>query len=547
MNSKKYLPLRVFAVFLAGLLVGKFCFSTTREGVGISLFNGKPSKLQAVINLIDNRYVDDIDIDSLTESVIPDIFLKLDPHTKYVSSENRDQSERNIKGRFCGIGVEYSVFNDSIIVLYTVKGGPCQKTGILPGDNIVSADSVELTAENAKTKLPLLITGEKGTPIVLGIKRQGVDSILRFSVVRDDIPLLSVPAAFKRDSVTGVVKITSFGEQTYREFLGKLSFLCSKDGGLKNLIVDLRDNGGGLVYAVRDVISEILSTGDTIVYTVGRSREKESVLLDTVSKPLCAGMRIVCLTNYGTASASEILSGAVQDNDRGLIIGRRTFGKGLVQTPFSLSDNSLVRLTTSRYYTPSGRSFQKSYGDYSSDYTNRLKKGEFDSASAYTGDTLKVFFTKNGRRVYQGGGVMPDLFVPEKNSSKSPLLAKCDKAGLFLKFAARKYNVLFQEDSLAVLQGRFVDTLFSDGKLLSEDFWKFAASCGIETDAKKDKKELAEISGTVLNLIRANACYVTGDWDGYYEYLYLDNPDLDSAATLFADSLRFEKMLKPEK
>ena len=142
---------------------------------------------------------------------------------------------------------------------------------------------------------------------------------------------------------------------------------------------------------------------------------------------------------------------------------------------------------------------------------------------------------------------MPDLFVPEKNSSKFPLLAKCDKAGLFLKFAARKYNVLFQEDSLAVLQGKFVDTLFSDGKLLSEDFWKFAASCGIETDAKKDKKELAEISGTVLNLIRANACYVTGDWDGYYEYLYLDNPDLDSAATLFADSLRFEKMLKPEK
>ena len=547
MNSKKYLPLRVFAVFLAGLLVGKFCFSTTKEGVGISLFNGKPSKLQAVINLIDNRYVDDIDIDSLTELVIPDIFLKLDPHTKYISSENRDQSERNIKGRFCGIGVEYSVLNDSIIVLFTMPGGPCDKIGILPGDNIVSADSVPLSGEMAKSNLSLLIAGEKGSSVLLGIKRQGVDSILKFSVVRDDIPLFSVPAVFKTDSVTGVIKITSFGEQTYHEFVGKLALLRCDSIDIKNLIIDLRDNGGGLLYTVRDIVSEILSTGDTIVYTVGRNKEKESVLLDTVSKPLCAGLRVVCLTNYGTASASEILSGAVQDNDRGLIIGRRTFGKGLVQTPFSLSDNSLVRLTTSRYYTPSGRSFQKSYEDYSSDYANRLKNGEFDSASAYTGDTLKVFFTKNGRKVYQGGGVMPDLFVPAKAVYSSSLLKKCDKAALYLKFAARKYNVWFQEDSSAVLQGKFIDTLFSNEKLLTEDFWKFAAACGIETDAKKDKKELAEINGTVLNLIRANACYVTGDWNGYYQYLYLGNPDLDSATALLRDSLRFEKMLTSEK
>ena len=390
-----------------------------------------------------------------------------------------------------------------------------------------------------------MITGEKGTPVILGIKRQGVDSILKISVTRDEIPLHSVPAAFLTDSVTGVIKITSFGEQTYNEFVSKLAGL--RDYGIKNLIIDLRDNGGGLLYAVRDIGSQILSFGDTIVYTVGRNRQKEIVLLDTVSKPLCEGLRVVCLTNYGTASASEILSGAVQDNDRGIIIGRRTFGKGLVQTPFSLSDNSLVRLTTSRYYTPSGRSFQKSYGDYSSDYSSRLKNGEFDSASAYKGDTLKVFFTKNGRKVYQGGGVMPDLFVPEKTALSSSLLKKCDKAALYSKFVARKYNVWFQEDSFGVLSGKFVDTLFSDEKLLMTDFWKFAALCGIETDVKRDKKELAEINNTILNLIRANAYYVTGDWNGYYEYLYFNNPDLDSAGGLLRDSLRFKKMLTPEK
>jgi carboxyl-terminal processing protease len=543
MNSKKFVPLKVFAVFLAGLLAGKFCFSTTKEGVGVSLFNGKPSKLQSVINLIGSRYVDDIDVDSLTELVIPDIFLKLDPHTKYISSEKREQSERSIKGQFCGVGVEYTLSSDSVLVVCPLLGGPCAKAGILPGDYIVKVDSAEVSGMKGKKFLSDLFAGKKGSTVVVGVKRQGTDSVLTFKIVRDDIQVSSVPAAFMTDSVTGYVKITSFGEKTYSEFLSVV--FPMRNRGVKNLIVDLRDNGGGLLYAARDVVSEMLLTGDTIVRTVGRDKETELILSDTVKNPVCRDMRIVCLTNYGTASASEILSGAVQDNDRGVIIGRRTFGKGLVQTPVALSDNSIVRLTTSRYYTPSGRSFQKSYADYSQDYNNRLYNGEFDSAGAYRADTSRVYFTKGGRKVYAGGGVMPDLFVPESHGCASELYSAFDQKGLFSKFAARKYNVLVQRDSSLLNGEDFVSALCADEKLLIAEFLNFAAFYGVKTDTRKDKKEIAEITPKLLSVIKAYAYYVAGNESGFYEWFYTGDSDIDSARAVLNDTARYSNLLKP--
>ena len=543
MNSKKYVPLQVFIIFLAGLLAGKFGFSTNKESVGISLFNGKPSKLQSVINLIDNRYVDPIDIDSLTELIIPEIFLKLDPHTKYYSSDSRQQTEKNIKGQFYGIGLEHSVIKDSVVVISTIENSPCSIAGILPGDVIVSVDSVLIQGKKCTEVFQKLISGSKGTSVKLAVKRQGVDSILHYNVVRKDIPLVSVPAAFLMDSLTGYVKITSFGEKTYREFLNQFNRL--KQNNIKNLIVDLRDNGGGLVVAARDIVSELLLPGDTIVYTIGRNMERDLLIIDTVKNPLCKDLNVVCLTNYGTASASEIFSGALQDNDRAVIMGRRTFGKGLVQTPISLSDNSLVRLTTSRYYTSSGRTFQKKYEDYRSDYNDRLKNGELDSANAYKTDTSKVFFTKNGRKVYSGGGVMPDFFVPEKKSENSFLLYQFENLGLYSKFAARKFNFHYKNsDILAFSVSDFVDYLFEDEKKLTEDFLSFATYCGVKIDVKKEKKELLTINSLVLNKIKAYAYYVAKDKNSFYKYLYLENPDLDSAISLFQQDFRFDSILK---
>lgn len=542
MKIKKYTPLQVFAIFLCGLLAGKFCFSTTKEGIGISLFNGKPSKLQSVINLIDNRYVDKIDIDSLTELIIPDIFLKLDPHTKYVPYENRNYSEKNIRGQFCGIGIEYSFMNDSLLVVYTMKDSPCEKAGILPGDNIVKADTVEINSLSNKNSVSTILSGEKNSEVKLYVKRQGVDSLLVFNIKRDDIPILSIPAGYQTDSLTGYIKITSFGEKTYNEFLQKTKDL--KEKGIQNLIIDLRDNGGGLLYTARDIASEILNTGDTIVYTVKRENEIEYTITDTVSHPLCKDLKIICLVNYFTASASEIMSGAIQDNDRGLILGRRTFGKGLVQTPIALSDNSLIKLTTSRYYTPSGRSFQKKYQGYATDYATRIKKGEFDSANAYTFDTTKVFRTKNGRKVYQGGGVMPDFFIGADKRFTNGILYKLDSCALFSKFTARKYGAMFQKDS-SQTKNFFVEKLFENEQKLLDEFFNFASLINIKIDVKKDKKEILAIKQDVLNQIKACAYYIMCDYDNYYKYLNSGNPDLDSAESLFNDFSRFESLLKP--
>ncbi|MBR4267019.1 MAG: PDZ domain-containing protein [Bacteroidales bacterium] len=541
MNSKKYQPLQVIFIFILGLLVGKFCFSTNKDKVEFSLFNGKPSKLQTVINLIDDRYVDDIDVDSLTELIIPDIFSKLDPHTKYYSAEKRTDVERNIIGHFCGVGIEFNVSNDTCIALSIVKDGPCDLAGILAGDNILKIDTVDVVGSNAKNLVSNLMKGEEGSVVQVTVHRQGIDSALVFDVVRGDIPTYSVPAGYKLDSVTGYIKITSFGDRTYKEFVGKLKPLL--DSGIQNLIVDLRDNGGGLLYTVRDIVSEILHTNDTIVYTEERHKDRSLVLIDTVSNPICKDLNVICIVNSNSASASEIMVGAIQDHDRGIILGRRTFGKGLVQTPISFQDNSVVRLTTSRYYTPSGRSFQKAYSEYDNDLKKRLKNGELDSANAFSYKDSTVYFTKHGRKVYAGGGVMPDYFVPYSYQFSNGLLYKLDSAQLFYKFASRKYNLMAEKDTTIRNSDKYVTELFSDETKLLDDFISFAASYNVKINPRKDKKELQDSKKLILSQIMAYCYHVVGDEDNYYKYYNFYNADVVAAERLFGDINTFNLLL----
>lgn len=544
MRPRDYRPIKYFFIFLAGLLLGKFCFTTTKNSVSYSLFNGKPSKLQSVINLIDSRYVDAVDVDSLTELVIPDILTKLDPHSRYTTAPNRNLRERTIVGEFCGVGMEFTLMNDSVIALYTIPGGPCDRAGILPGDIIVKLDTITTVGSNAKTLLSALLKGKCGSKFSLYVRRQGADSLVCCQVTRDKIPSPTVPCGYMIDSVSGYIKITNFGDKTYEEFIKKLRLL--RDKGVKNLVVDLRDNGGGRLTAAPKIASEFLSYGDTIVYTLDRDNKQE-VYTDSTTNPIGKDMNLVCIVNYNTASASEILVSAIQDHDRGVILGLRTYGKGLVQRPMAFPDSSVVYLTTSRYYSPSGRCLQKSYGEYANDVYNRLASGELDSANAFRYKDQTPYFTDNGRKVYSGAGVFPDAFVPKTRRVTTGFMYGLDTAGVYYKFAARKYNMLVQRDSSIADSPKFVSLLFENEKTLLDNFVAFANDCNIKIDARRNRKEIVANQDVMLTLIKAYAYHIIGDDDNFYKYYNNNNLEINVAVDLLNDPDRLNEILGKKK
>lgn len=421
----------LFGVGIAlGVLIGKF------------VFDRKPAsyqeKLEEILGMIENEYVDDIDVDSLMDQLYPKLISLLDPHSAYIPASELQAVNDDLEASFSGVGVSFQVIGDTVTVIEVVPGGPSEKVGILAGDRILKADSVDLTGKNATTENVFKhLRGKEGTTVNLTIKRSSSKKPLKYSVVRGAVPVNSVDSYYIIGDKIGYVKVSKFARETYNEFVTALRELQFK--GARKYIVDLRGNSGGYMDQAILMVNEFLPEGKLIVQTKGKRPDSESVTAADGSGSF-TDSELVVLTDEYSASASEIFAGAIQDNDRGLVIGRRTFGKGLVQNQTMLPDSSAVRLTIARYYTPSGRCIQKEYalGDiakYEEDILSRYNHGEFYSSDSIKLDKSKMFVTTTGRKVYGGGGIMPDIFVPEDTTGITSYYIAVSNAGLIQKYA----------------------------------------------------------------------------------------------------------------
>ena len=371
-------------------------------------------KISYALYAIEKLYVDSIQQEKLVEDAITGVLKELDPHSTYLNKEEVKEMNEPLQGNFDGIGVQFNMLNDTLFIINTVSGGPSEKVGVLAGDRIISVNDTTIAGVKMKTPdIMKRLRGPKGTKVNIQVQRRGVKDLIAFRIERDKIPIYSIDAVYMADPTTGYIRVSRFGATTHDEFVEGIKKL--KDQGMQNLIIDLEGNGGGYLNAAIEMANEMLDGDNMIVYTQGLNSNKEEALSN--NRGLMKDGRVVVLVDESSASASEIVSGAIQDLDRGLIVGRRTFGKGLVQRPVPLPDGSMIRLTVARYYTPTGRSIQKPYEDgvenYNKDLIQRYNKGELQNAdSIHFPDSLKFTTLKNRRIVYGGGGIMPDYFVP---------------------------------------------------------------------------------------------------------------------------------------
>lgn len=445
-------------------------------------------KFGRLLRLIDTYYVDTANINKLTEKAIVSMLQDLDPHSVYISKADVEKMNEPLVGNFEGIGVTFNIFRDTLLITTVVPGGPSEKNGILPGDRILVIDGknvagIGLTNNDVFSKL----RGPKGTIVKLKIQRSKVKELIEFSIIRDKIPLYSLDASYMLDKETGYIKLSRFSATTSDEFKTALDELKAKN--LKNLVLDLRNNGGGYLKAATDLAEDFLPANRLIVYTEGTNSPKREY--KSTGNGLFETGRLVVLINEGTASASEIVSGAVQDWDRGIIIGRRSYGKGLVQNPFFLNDGSQVRLTTAHYYTPSGRCIQRPYNngveDYRSDYQKRMDNGELFSADSISfADSLKYKTLHSGRTVYGGGGVMPDIFVPLDTSSLYRYYNKLQRSNVLYN-----YVLEYIDQNRAKLLRQFpVFEKYAEGFKVSDDIIETLVLKGEKAEIPRDNESL---------------------------------------------------------
>ena len=428
-----YIPVSLAVALVAGILIG----NRLNRNSGSSLqATSKMNKFDAIIDLVQNAYVDSISTDTLIEKTIPQMLKNLDPHTIYIPAKEMVGVEEEMRGNFGGIGVQFSIQNDTVMVVDVISGGPSSKLGIIPGDRIVTVNDTLLAGKDLKNEKVLSkLRGEKGTKVKVGIKRKGIKDLIQVNITRGEIPIYSVDVNYMIDETTGYIKVSRFGEQTYEEFMQGMKELSMQ--GMKNVIVDLRGNPGGYLTAVIKMVNEFLEKGKLIVYTKGNSQPRKTFQAD--AQGIYRDKGITVIIDDFSASASEIFAGAIQDNDRGWIVGRRSFGKGLVQEQIPFNDGSAVRLTVARYYTPSGRCIQKPYDkgndEYYKDIMKRAMHGEFQKVDSIKyKDTVK-YKTPSGRIVHGGGGVMPDFFVPADTLGYSDYYQKITQKGLVYQYA----------------------------------------------------------------------------------------------------------------
>lgn len=473
-----YIPLLLAIAVVTGILIGNRL--TRNSGANQPSFSMSGfNKMDAVIELIKNSYVDSVSTDSLVEKAIPLLLKNLDPHTSYIPPKEMVGVEEEMRGNFGGIGVQFSIQNDTVMVVDVISGGPSSKLGILPGDRIVTVNDTLLAGAGLKNEKVLSkLRGEKGTKVNVGIKRKGFKDLFEFEITRGEIPIYSVDVSYMIDETTGYIKVSRFGERTYQEFMEGMKKLNQL--GMKTVIVDMRGNPGGYLNAVIKMVNEFLDKGELIVYTQGHSQPRKTFNADSNGTYRDKG--VLVLIDDFSASASEIFAGAIQDNDRGWVVGRRSFGKGLVQEQIPFKDGSALRLTVARYYTPSGRSIQKPYDkgndEYYKDIMDRAIHGEFQQAdSIQFSDSLK-YTTLAGRTVYGGGGIMPDFFIPADTLGFSDFYSKIIQKGLVYQFAL-DFADSNRKTLSKLTNTKEFETYFQSRDILNQ-FVAFAAQKGIK-------------------------------------------------------------------
>lgn len=433
--ASRLLPLYISIAVVVGVLIGRF-YANQYSGNRISFINTSQDKISNLLDAINERYVDKVDMNEIVEKSIPQILKELDPHSTYVSAKDVEASMQELKGSFSGIGVQYMIYEDTVRVVRIIEGGPAEEAGLRAGDRIVTIDNKPFVGKSVNNDAVMKnLKGERGSSVRLGVKRNGIRNLVNISITRGDVEVKSIDASYMLDEKTGYIRITSWGNNTYAEFLRAMATLSPK--GMENLVIDLRGNLGGYLQAAVEVANEFLPKNSMIVYDEGRNFKKEEYKSD--GKGSYQQMPLVVLIDETSASASEIFAGAMQDNDRATLVGRRSFGKGLVQVPLEFRDGSMLRLTVARYYTPSGRCVQKPFKpgdeeDYENDLLQRAATGEY-----FSSDSIKtsgeVYKTRLGRKVYGGGGIIPDYFIPRDTIGFTSYYKEVYMSGTINQFA----------------------------------------------------------------------------------------------------------------
>lgn len=475
----RFIPFIIAVSIIAGIMIG--IYYTDRFSNGKSnVINASSNKLNALLRIIDDQYVDTVNMADLIEEAMPQILGELDPHSSYIAAKDMEEMTADLRGSFSGIGIQFTIQQDTIHINSVIAGGPSEKVGLMAGDRIVEVDDSAfvgkiVTNNEAMKKLK----GPKGSEVKLGIFRHGEKDILHFTIIRGDIPVKSVDAAYMLNEKFGYIKINKFGETTYPEMLISLAKLHQES--CKGIVIDLRGNTGGYMGAAVQMVNEFLPKGQLIVYTEGRKAARENYFSNGTGSS--QEIPVIVLVDEGSASASEIFAGAIQDNDRGTIIGRRSFGKGLVQQPIDFSDGSAIRLTIARYHTPSGRCIQKPYNkgkdeNYELDILTRYEHGEFFSQDSIKQDESHIYYTSLGRPVYGGGGIMPDIFVPQDTTGVTSYFSMAVNRGLILQFAFQYTD----QNRQALQKYNSSETLlkYLKNQNILEKFARFAESKGLK-------------------------------------------------------------------
>ena len=534
-KSNRFTPIWMALCVVLGILVGTF-YANHFSGHRLSIINSSGNKLNNLLHIVDDQYVDTININDVVEKAMPQILSELDPHSVYIGAKDVQIANDDLKGSFSGVGIEFTIRNDTVRVQNVIGNGPAERAGLIAGDKIVEVDDSPfvgkiVTNEEAMHRLK----GPKDTKVKLGIVRYGEKNMRHITVTRGEIPTKSVTASYMLDDKTGYIKIKNFGENTYPELLIALAKLSQE--GFSNLVIDLRNNTGGYLASAVQIANEFLSKGQLIVYTEGRKSPRQDYRSD--GRGSYQNLPLVVLIDEASASASEILAGSIQDNDRGTIIGRRSFGKGLVQQPIEFSDHSMIRLTVARYYTPSGRCIQKPYTsgsdkNYEEDLLTRYQHGEFFSQDSIK-HTGPEYHTGNGRVVYGGGGITPDIFVPEDTLGMTSYYKEASMSGMILQFA---FNYTDENRSK---MNDFKSASGLEHYLKRQNIVEKFVTWADKNGLKRRNLMIQKSHKLLERYLYSRIIYNMLDEEAWTEYLNQDDPAIQETLKLFRNNASFPK------